>query len=106
MSKAILYQGQPSATAAAIYTATVLTSIDAVSVCNTTAGALTLNVWIVPGGGTAAADNMIYNAVSVGANAQISLSLLVNQALGVADELHMQASAATSLTVTISGRIP
>lgn len=100
---ALLYQGQPSDTAAAVFAATGETMITAASVCNPTGGAVTVTVWLVPGGGSAVDGNMIYSAQSIASGAQQSLAYLVNQTLSATDEIHLEASAATSLSVTISG---
>lgn len=100
----LLYQGQPGNTSAAVFTATSETMIYAASVCNPTGGAVTLDVWLVPSGGSAVDATMVYKANSVAAGSQQSLAYLINQALAAGDAIHMAASAATSLTVTMSGR--
>ena len=106
MSKKHLYIGQPGAASAAVYTSTnQTTSIFSATVCNPTAGAITLEVWHVPSGDTAADDTKIYDALSVPANDEVGLDLLINVTLDNGDAIHMAASSATSLTVSMSGDV-
>lgn len=106
MSKRRLYTGQPAATATTVIAAGSSTRvIDAAAVCNPTAGAVVLSVHLVPSGDTVADDVIVYHEKSIAAGATETLSALVNQALEPGDTLSMTAGAATSLTVTISGRI-
>ncbi len=104
MSKINLYQGQAPNAATAVYTAGIDTTIDAASVCNPTAGAVDLSVWLAPSGAAAADANKLYDVLSVGAHSQASLSLLINQAIPKTGKLFLLASTATSLTVIIAGR--
>lgn len=101
----ILYQGQLTTSDAALYSPSAGTAlIDAVTVCNTTGGAVTLDLSLVDGGGALAAGNQIYDSFSIGANATVSLTGLVNHRMETADQIRGLASANTSLTLTISGR--
>jgi hypothetical protein len=104
MSKINLFSGQAPSAVAAAYTATIDTTIDAASVCNTTAGGVTLSVWLAPDGAASGNANKIYDALTIPANSQTQLSLLINQAIPRLGKLYLLASAATSLTVTIAGR--
>lgn len=106
MSKRKLYTGQPGTSSAAAYTSTnVYTSIYAATVTNPTAGAVTLDVWLVPDGASATDANKIYDGLSVGANSQAGLQFLINQTLDKGAAIHLAASAGTSLTVHISGDV-
>lgn len=104
MSKRNLYLGQPGATSAAVYTSgNTYTSIFAATVCNPTGGAVTLDVWLVATGGSVADASKLYDAVSIGAGETKGLQALINLTMDKDSEIHMQASAATSLTVSLSG---
>ena len=105
MTKRLLYIGQPGASAAAVYSATGTTVLDAVTVCNPTAGDADLGVYIVPSGDTAAADTQVYKDLVVTAGQSVSLGLLVNHCLPSGASLQMIASDAATLTVTVSGRV-
>ena len=72
------------------------------SVCNPTAGAQTLTAYFIPSGDAAAADTAVYSALNVPAGGTVILSALMNIGIAAGDEIHALASAATSLTVTIS----
>jgi hypothetical protein len=104
MSKITIFSGQVAAAATAVYTATIDTTIDAASICNTTAGGLTVSVWLAPTGAASGNANKVYDALAVGANSTVQLSSLINQAIPRGGILYLLASAATSLTATISGR--
>lgn len=104
MARRQLYHGQPSNTSAAVYTATnVYTTITAATVFNGSGGAVTLDVWVVATGGSVADSNKIYKGLSVADGETKGLQFLVAHTMDKNDELHMQASAATSLTVLVSG---
>jgi hypothetical protein len=101
----ILYSGQPTTSAAAVYAPTNASAlVDHAVVCNPTAGAVTLTAHVIDGGGTAADANIIYHEKSIAAGATEVLTALLNLRLEAGDEIEMLASANTSLTVTISGR--
>jgi len=106
MAKRKLYTGQPGDTSAAAYTSTnVYTSIFAATVTNPTGSAETLDVWLVPSGGSATDSTKIYDGFSVGANGQAGLQYLINQTLEPGDAIHMAAGTASTLTVHISGDV-
>lgn len=104
MTKKILYQGQPDVTSASVYVSARETTIDAAVVCNTSGATVSLDVWLLPSGGAVANANCIYGSFDVSPASQVSLGLLVNHGLPDGSELHMQASVASALTVTVSGR--
>lgn len=69
-------------------------------VCNTTAGALTFTMNIVPSGGTAGTGNQILSAVSIPANQ--TLHWTGTQVMNAGDFISTAASG-TGLTLTVSG---
>jgi len=106
MARALLYQGQPGASSAAVFTASGTTTITSAVVCNPTAGAVTLEIWYVQSGDTAADDTLIYDVtLSVAAGATVGLDKLIQLSFATGSALHMKASGATSLTVTICGEV-
>lgn len=105
MSKVLLGRAQPGDTATTVVTAADITrAIDAAWVCNPTAGAVTLDVHLCASGQSPADSNALYKGLSVAAGDTVSLSALVNQCIQRGSFVSMAASAASSLTVTISGR--
>ena len=104
MSKINIFQGAVPNATTAVFTAGIDTTIDAASVCNTTAGAVNLSVWLDPVGAAAANANKLYDLLVVPANSQVALSLLINQAVPRTGKIYLLASAATSLTVIMAGR--
>lgn len=106
MARRQLYLGQPTGSAAAVYTSTnQLTTVTAATVFNGTAGAVTLDLWTVPDGDTAADDTKLYEALSVAAGETKGLPFLVGHTLGRGESIFAQASAGASLTVRISGDV-
>lgn len=105
MSYRQLYQGEPAASSAAVYTSTnTCTTITAFSVVNTTGSAVTLDAWIVESGGSVADSKRILNGYSVAANeAGAGIEAPTVQTMPKNSELHLQASSGSALTVTISG---
>ena len=60
---------------------------------------------LVQSGDTAADDTLIYDEFAVVADGvPVTLSALINHALPSNATIHLQAEAATALTVTISGK--
>jgi hypothetical protein len=87
------------------YTATNVTAlIDKFTVTNTTGGAQTIDVHLVPEGGSADATNKVIDAATVAANATMTLTQLSGQVLEAGDFISTIASAATALTIRCSGR--
>ncbi len=90
---------------ATYYTATnVRTVIDKCTVTNTTSGAVTLTLDIVDSGGSAGATERIISAKSISAGETYRCPEMVGQVLENGDTIQGLASAATSLTIRISGR--
>ena len=87
------------------YTATnVRTIIDKFTGTNTSGGAVTLSVNLVPSGGSAGASNLIVDAKSINANETYTFPELVGQVLDSGSFISVIASAATSITIRVSGR--
>ena len=105
-----LYQGQPAAAEATIYTAPPYTAtvtagataiVKTAVLCNTSAAAATVTLYLVPSGGATGAATAILNSYSVAAGATVLLDL--EQYLEAGDFLAALQGTAASLTVTISG---
>ena len=87
------------------YTATnCKTVIDKFSATNTTAGAVTISVNLVVLGGSAATSNLIVQAKSLAAGECYTFPELVGQSLEPGGFISTLASAATSLTISSTGR--
>jgi hypothetical protein len=103
----VLVQGKRIENAAtAQYTSTnAKTVIDSGIVTNTTASTVTLTLWLVPSGGAAADANKIADALSIAAGATYLCPELAGKRLDSGDALWAQASAATSLSFRLDGRL-
>jgi hypothetical protein len=87
------------------YTATnCKTIIDKFTVTNTTAGAVAFSVNLVASGDTAGASNLIVSTKSIAAGECYTCPELVGQTLESAGFISTLAGAATSLTISASGR--
>lgn len=98
-----MYQGQPGVGETTIYTVPGATSalLKEVNIANTTGSPVTLQLSVVPSGGTAGADNRIIPSTSIPANSKVYYSFVT--AMSTGDFLSIIAGTATALTVTISG---
>lgn len=98
-----LAQTQPGTSYATAYTVPASTTaiVKEILVCNPTASTVTLTVSLVASGGTAGATNNVISAVPVGPGQTVIYSL--SSVLATGGFISMLASAATSLTVTVSG---
>jgi hypothetical protein len=76
------------------------TFVKDIIICNTTASAVTVNVSLVPSGGTAGESNSIYYEYSIAAKTTLSWSGV--QIMNHNDTIQVKASA-TGATITISG---
>lgn len=83
-----------------IVTSTTRTYLKDINICNTTAGAVTISIFLVPSGGTAGTSNALYYATSVAANSVLRWTGA--QILMTSSTIWVQGST-TGLTVTISG---
>ena len=87
------------------YTATnCKTIIDKFTATNTTAGAVTLSVNLVVSAGSAATGNLVMSAKSIAAGECYTCPELVGQTLEPGGFISTLAGAATSLTISASGR--
>jgi hypothetical protein len=100
-----LVTAQIAASIAAVYTATTGTKavIKRASFCNTTGGAITLLVHLVPPGGSVGDGNMVINDVSIPAGETLLASELEGQVIEATGSIQCEASSAGSLTAVISG---
>ncbi len=105
MSKALFCHAQVADAAGIIVSSSTATrTVDAASVCNPTASAATLSLWLVPNGGSAADVTKVLHAQSIDAGTSAVLPVLINQCIPPGFTLRAQASAASALTLTVSGR--
>jgi hypothetical protein len=87
------------------YTATNCKAIiDKFTVTNTSAGNVTISVNLVTSGGSPAASNLIMDTRAIAPNETYTCPELVGQALEPSSFISTVASAATSLTIRVSGR--
>lgn len=87
------------------YTATnVKAIIDKFTAINTTAGAVTLSVNIIPSGGSAGDSNLVVKTKSIGAGQTYTFPELVGQYLESGMFISTIASAASSIAIRCSGR--
>jgi hypothetical protein len=78
--------------------------IDKFTATNTSAGSESLSVNLVAASGTAGNDNLIVDARMLAAGETYTFPELVGQVLDTSSFISTIASAATSLTITASGR--
>jgi hypothetical protein len=97
-----LGQAAITGTIATIYTAPtgVRTFVKDLNICNTTSGALTVNVHLVPSAGSADTTNAILYGYSIAANTTYRWSGV--QIMNAAGTIQVKAST-TGLTITASG---
>jgi hypothetical protein len=102
ITPAKLAQAAVTAGTTTIYTvpASTRTMIKEMDICNTTAGTLTLNVHLVPSGGSATTANALFYNASISANTTLQWSGV--QVLNVGDTIRVQGSG-LGLTINISG---
>ena len=75
--------------------------VKSIDVTNTTVGAITVSIFLVPPGGTAAATNALYFGTSVAANS--ILSWRGTQILAAGGKIVAVSSAASGLTINAAG---
>ena len=103
--KNIIPRKQAENAQTAQYTATnCKTIIDKFTVTNTTAGAVAFSANLVASAGAAAASNLIISAKSIAAGECYTCPELVGQTLEPGGFISTLAGAATSLTISASGR--
>lgn len=103
--KNIIPRKQAEALQTTQYTATnCKTVIDKFTVTNTTAAPVTITVNLVASGGVAGASNTVVSAKSIAAGETYNCPELVGQSLENLGFISTLASAATSLTISATGR--
>ena len=103
--KRLVTPTQLGTTISTLYTATnVRTLIDKVTLVNTSGGAVTADVHIVPSGGSATATNKLIAARSVAANETYTCPELVGHVMEASETIQALASAATAIGIRASGR--
>ncbi len=103
LNRVRLYCGQPSTSEATIYTtpASTTTKVADIVLANTTNNSATISLSVVLVGGSAGANNRLFNTISVSANGVISLDTPVY--LDAGDFLSATQNTANAITMTISG---
>jgi hypothetical protein len=103
--KALIESTQAQASDVTQYVALNCTTIiDKFTATNTTGGAVTLSVNLVPSGSVAGANNLITNTKSIAAGEVYTFPELIGHTLNDGDFISTIASADTSLTIRASGR--
>jgi len=99
--KELIASAQLTTSSALQYTATnVRAIIDKFTLCNTTASAATVTVYI----GTASATNTIISEKSIAAGSTYTCPEIVGHILNPGETIYALASAAMSITIRASGR--
>lgn len=102
--KRLVSGSQLAAAAGTLYTATnVKARIDAMAITNTTGGAITATVHLVPSGGTAGVTNCVLSARSIAAGETLIVSGAIGQWLEAGGTIQALASSATSVVMVASG---
>jgi hypothetical protein len=107
LSPIVLYRGQPAATTTTLYTvantAGKFALIKNITICNVTTTDATIHLANVPSGGSEADNNRFMKSASIPALSTVFLDL--SMILGQNESLRATASAASTLTVVVSGVI-
>lgn len=105
IAKALINSGYAPNTLTTMYTVPALTAalIDKFTANNTSGATATLDIYIVPSGGTAGASNKLVSALSLTAGQILDVGLQ-NHILNAGDFIATNASAATAIVVRASGR--
>lgn len=96
-----LAQAQLGTGTAAIYTSSGNSSTVVIFFCNTTASAVTIDVYAVPNAGAASATTQVISEVSINAKDTYIMNL-EKFILANGDSIHAKASAGTAITATVS----
>lgn len=100
-----LATSQLAIASAALYTAAARVTITAFTLHNTSASDRTYGLWLVPSGASATDANELHSAVSILVDETKIADGLIGQTLEIGDAVHGIASAATSVTYSISGLV-
>lgn len=103
--KRLVSGSQLTTSAATYYTApaSTKTRISAFTATNTTAGAVTVTVYLVPSGGSADNTNKVADVVSLAANETKAITGAIGHVLEAAGTIQALASANTSINIVVSG---
>lgn len=104
-NKKLVEGSQLTTSAATYYTAPANTTtvLKKLTITNTSSGAVTVTIYLVPSGGSAGAASEVTPAKSIAAGAVYEAYEAENHVLMTGDTLQALASAATSLTLQASG---
>ena len=80
------------------------TIIDKFTATNVDGSSRTISVYLIPSGDTASASNQIIKDLSISAGATDDIEELKNQVLATGDKIAVSASAASVVTIRVSGR--
>lgn len=101
-----LVDGSQLTVAAAVYYTTpanTLTTIAACTLTNTSAGAVTVTMYLVPSAGAPGAANCILSARTLAAGESYNVGSAIGQTLPAGATLQALASAGTAITLVASG---
>lgn len=103
--KRLIDGSQLTTSAVTYYTApaNTTTQITVLALTNTTAGALTADVYLIPSGGSATDSNRVLSARSLAANETYIVTGAIGQVLAPAGFIQAKASAGTSINIVASG---
>jgi hypothetical protein len=90
---------------AELYAATARTTITAFTLHNASGASRTYGLWLVPSGASATDANELYAAKSILVDETQIADGMIGQTLEIGDAIHGIASAATSVTYSISGLV-
>lgn len=102
ITPAKLAQAAVTAGTTTIYTvpASTRTMVKDIDLCNTTAGALTVNVHLVPSGGAAGTGNALFYGVAIAANTTLQWTGV--QIMNAGDTIQVQGSG-LGVTINVGG---
>lgn len=105
LPKRLVSGSQLTTSAATYYTvpANTTTTISACTLTNTTAGAVTATVYLVPSGGSAGVTNCILSARVIAAGESYNVGSAIGQTMPADGTLQALAGSATSITLVASG---
>lgn len=105
VNKRLIFGSQLTTSAATYYTAQTNTKckITAFTLCNTTATNQSVDVFLVPSGGSAAAENQIVDAIAVNANSSIVLSEAIGHVIEPGGSIRASCDADSAVSIVASG---
>lgn len=105
LPKRLVNGSQLTTSSATYYTvpANTITTISACTLTNTTSGAVTATVYLVPSGGSAGVANCILSARVIAAGESYNVGSAIGQSMADGGTLQALAGSATSITLVASG---